>query len=397
MLQRLLAAWAALARSPSPQQSLQRLRQGDVAGAVQAPSPADREATVRDFEFLAGLGEPGLAVVETLIGDGEPAAAASVGVETGCAGVFLLLRAVLDARLPLLVAGTGDPSGLGTLLVALGLRWAGAAGAIDGQVDAGLCLLAGLEGPLALDELRQRWSATPPVDVARFQAALFRILAGQRLVRGTALRLHALPVGSEHMALVAGTESGDLWPLGRIVETAAEGVETLRAWLDVWQQATGRLPDLITCDATLAAVAEAPPLAGLDVVIVPEMGPDAAEPIPEPALVADHRKDQEALSAAWVALEANPLGIPEVDLAVGVTAVALLRVWARWLRQFAASSVPYLLEHFVRRPGRVHVDADRIRVEMAPRPLDVVLDMAGYTADLEQVPWLDRRRVQFRL
>ncbi len=48
------------------------------------------------------------------------------------------------------------------------------------------------------------------------------------------------------------------------------------------------------------------------------------------------------------------LGLPEADLTITLTAIALLRLWARWLRQFGDSSVPYVLKNFVRRAGRIY-------------------------------------------
>jgi hypothetical protein len=41
------------------------------------------------------------------------------------------------------------------------------------------------------------------------------------------------------------------------------------------------------------------------------------------------------------------------------------------------------------------VVADSILVGIDRRPLDIVLDRAGYTDDLERVPWLGRRHVHF--
>jgi hypothetical protein len=84
------------------------------------------------------------------------------------------------------------------------------------------------------------------------------------------------------------------------------------------------------------------------------------------------------------------------DLA-GRVAVAVLRAWSRWLSNFEDSSVPYLLANFVRRPGRLRWTADRLVVELAPRPLDVVVRLAGYDQDLESVPWLGDRRVVYRM
>lgn len=85
------------------------------------------------------------------------------------------------------------------------------------------------------------------------------------------------------------------------------------------------------------------------------------------------------------------------DDLVGRVALAVLRAWSRWLSNFEDSSVPYLLANFVRRPGRLRWTPDRLTVELDPRPLDVVVQLAGYDQDLESVPWLGDRRVIYRM
>jgi hypothetical protein len=371
------------------------------------------------------LGEPSLGLAGSLVdGESQALVAADMGIETGCAGLFLLLRAILDARLPLLVEGAGYPSQgmrypepcplglslgtkpephrravegptrLGAALIALGLRWAGEPGIINGQIDAGLSLWAGLENPPTLETLHEIWSNTGPADHARFQAALLRILAGQRLVRGSLLHLYRVPVGGGNTALVAGDETAGLWPLGRVIETIAEVVGIVTEWLDVWEEATGCRPTIVVGDESLLAALQRDP--GVpDVVVVPETGLSGLSDSSD-ELATTHRAGREALLAALEALDDGRLGVPEADLTTALAAVVLLHVWARWLRQFAASSVPYLLTNFIRRPGRVYTDANSILVEMEPRPLDVVIHMAGYTAELERVPWLGHRRVRFQ-
>ena len=80
-----------------------------------------------------------------------------------------------------------------------------------------------------------------------------------------------------------------------------------------------------------------------------------------------------------------------------LTAVSVLRAWARWLPRLSGSSVPYLLENFIHRSGTLTVDAKRVLVEMDPKPLDVVIEMAGYTSDLERVDWLGGRNLIVRI
>jgi hypothetical protein len=174
-------------------------------------------------------------------------------------------------------------------------------------------------------------------------------------------------------------------------------VQIVTEWQKLWEEATGSRPGLVVCDGSLAGVTGLrPDSAALAVVLVPE-GP-LADPSAAPReLAATHRTGREALLAALAGLEYGRLGVPDADLTLALTAIAVLWVWAHWLRQFAASSIPYLLDNFIRRPGRVYVDAHEITVDMEPRPLDIVIDVAGYSARLERVPWLDHRHVRLQI
>jgi len=107
--------------------------------------------------------------------------------------------------------------------------------------------------------------------------------------------------------------------------------------------------------------------------------------------------DELSLRQAWTALGPGRLADPGAELTAGLAAAALLRLWARWLHGFAGASVPFLLTSFVRRPGWLVHEGNVLVVEMAPLPLDVALEMAGYTAELEPQPWLCDRRIRFRI
>ncbi len=91
-----------------------------------------------------------------------------------------------------------------------------------------------------------------------------------------------------------------------------------------------------------------------------------------------------------------PSDVPQQS-SITALAVHLLRLWSRWLRGFAQSSVPYLLQQFIRRAGQIEVRPDEIAVIMRPAQLDVVLEMSGYLAPTPPVPWLAHRRVSFRI
>jgi hypothetical protein len=104
------------------------------------------------------------------------------------------------------------------------------------------------------------------------------------------------------------------------------------------------------------------------------------------------REGRRRLLESLEALSAGCLGLPGPDLTLSLAALSLLRVWARWLRGFSASSAPFLLGQLIRRRGRIHA-GDGLRSELDPAPQDAVLDMAGYIRDLETP---GERPVRFR-
>lgn len=299
-----------------------------------------------------------------------PASGTSQAVASECAGVYLLLRAMLDLRLPALVAQAGWPpegalSPLSAAVLALGLRLGGSPALVADQIDPGLALLAGLDAPPALEALRAAWAATDAPAHRRMQLALLRTLAARRLLVGAALHLHLIDADAGAPALVAGDASGRGWPLGQILAPADSLAAVTAGWLDDWEHATGARPQLVADAAALA----------------------------EPG---EHEQSRRGVAATMQALAANALGLPEVDLALALAANALVRAWAHWLPRLGGSSTPYLLDQLIRRPGWVAADSSQVTVILTSRAADLVIEQAGYFADLEHVPWLGRRRVRFR-
>jgi hypothetical protein len=144
----------------------------------------------------------------------------------------------------------------------------------------------------------------------------------------------------------------------------------------------------------------------------------AAAPTPAMAVFAglvDAVSDPERLSALTVpwptercralarelqaVLRAQGLDAEDLGSAHGVGALvaeAVLRAWRRWLGGLGRSSTGYLLTQFLRRPGQVEVEPRRVLVTLAPRPLDVVLEQAGYLLPLRGVGLLGGRDLVFR-
>lgn len=103
----------------------------------------------------------------------------------------------------------------------------------------------------------------------------------------------------------------------------------------------------------------------------------------------------------------EPIGIsPESDAVTGSEALDklldqaagwTLRAWARWLPGLSGSSAPYLLRHFIRRPGTITLGNSCLHVWLEPAGLDEILRMAGYLKEAPAVSWLGNRTVRFTI
>jgi len=72
-----------------------------------------------------------------------------------------------------------------------------------------------------------------------------------------------------------------------------------------------------------------------------------------------------------------------------------LRAWSRWLPGIAASSREFLARNCLERAASVDASSTEIAVHLAPAPLDIVIEMAGYFKPIDRVAWLDNRTVSF--
>ncbi len=390
MIKRLLQAWSQLANIAD------QLEQPDKNAFLSTLPPHERYDALESLKFLSRLGKPGVSIIETLSDVSDQEATAGTIIETDCAGVFLLLRVILDLRLPQLVANTEYPATtsqdrLGVLLTSLGMFWSGASCIRAGQIDAGLNLLAGVDSTLTPESLKTIWSNTSVQDHARFQEALLTMLAGQRILQGDTLHLYSVQGRDGKTILIAGDATGRLWPLGRCLQTKKEAPGVLKEWLQCWEEATGINPSIV-CEKKVekllcGSIAE-------NLLIIPKATDIAAT---DDAMSKTYWSGREALLDALGTLQKGKIDLPNVDLTLSLIASTLLRVWARWLRRFSDSGITYLLEGFINRSGQIFIEKDRIIVNMESRALDVIIEMAGYTADLAPIAWLGNRRINFRL
>lgn len=381
MIESLLVVRTLLEQLPTRPEFLQCLKVGDVRGALSF-LPADAsDGVVQACAFVARLGEQGSKVLEKLPAATE-LASPTPGVESECAGVSLLLRSALDFRFGSFLPDSPQPilPPPAMLFLSVALRIAGEAAVISGLVDEGLCLISGLDAQVHLDAIASAWPEE--TDHSQLQRAMLAIAAGRRLFQPDVMHVFSLEsVGS--FEIIAGDASGCIWPQGRVVKTKEEAEAIILGWLDDWEEATSKRPAVFTGDEQLRTV-----LACRQEI---DLLPRTEE------LQALHDAGLENLQMAFNLLGTGNLGAPDLDLSLNIVACMLLRMWSAWLRGFSASSIPFLLESFVRRRGRLYMVGDGLMIELERRPLDVVLEMAGYLEDLENIPWRPGGRVKFQL
>jgi hypothetical protein len=304
-------------------------------------------------------------------------------------------------RLPFL---RGEPgSGLPALLLPVLLRWAGGPGASGDEIDPGLHLLAGA-GPYTLGSLRKIWQpaeTSPALD--DFERDCLGLLADQRLLTSEALTVYLIPFGEGKALILSNTEG--LWPLGRLLRYPDAAPRILDEMLAVWKTAVGDPAQTVFVSSELAEILNHPKDRQPDRPTGCEIMPlePGAEDRPHQEYFAERERILEALES----LSSGALDLPQLDLSIALLAASLVRLWARWMRSFSASSLPYLLDQFIRRGGRVrpwpqsltafNQPAQPLLIELDSRPLDIVLEMAGYLSPLEFISWLDGRKVEFEL
>lgn len=277
--------------APEPAAILEAIRGRRKTEALTALPAEAREA----MQAIISIGPPAADLLEEII----PAASFnSLRVDetilpTECAGLFLLIRAILDARIPQLAAAA-DAGPLSSILLALGIQWAGARSLNNGRTDAGLAM----------------WCGLAPQDYSAFDLLSALETTGcRRLLAEVRKLLH------ERSALDSSLARIEAWPTESTVED---------------------------------------------------------------------------LTAAW------PVDTP-VNEELVLVATYALRLWALWLPGIAGSSETYLLCNLLRRAGRLHIREHSIEVVLRPAPLDIVLEMASYTKELASVPWLEDRKITFRI
>lgn len=373
LIDRFLVAWAV---------STGRHLDGDSIALVQANAPLGMPSP--GSALIDHLGTPAMKLLELLTGHSSTSGARAItGFDTRCVGIFFLLRAIRDLRLPSIFSAafpalpqSETDDALRPVLLGIGLGLSGLQGTSDMLDDPGLRLFANLSNEESLLAILSRWGALNAIDHAHFQFQVFAALAGQHVVADPTLRIDYLRL-DRGAAIVAGIEGSPLWCFAAV----ARGMDVDSALVSQW---------IDTVERTISVR----PRLSFGTFVPQEL---SAEFLSSGDLPSSHPNERGGTATTVDLEELIPAGIDAFDaeLTLATTGLAVLRSWARWLPRFGESTTRYLLQTFVRKSGRVSVSPDVIVVEAEPGPLDVILDLAGYRDDIETIPWLGGRKVRF--
>ena len=179
ILENIVEAWLALRTAENRDSDLLNLRRGQIDFILARVSPSTKISLQAHLESVVSAGEPAIAIVEELLAHyaSTSEAPALEEIHSGCAGLFLLARAVQDLRLFTLLKESRFDS-LEPLLVALAIRISGPAALQEGKFDAGAALWSGI----STEEFPSHLSHLAKLDARLFRANLTELVAAQRIV-----------------------------------------------------------------------------------------------------------------------------------------------------------------------------------------------------------------------
>ncbi len=206
LLTSIVETWMALRRTRRLADSLSQLRRGGLEQILDALGPESGD-TIRHLQTVTRAGEPAIKVVEELARQSGDCLTSELGsvIESGYAGLFLLVRGVQDIRLSAVLSECRFES-MEPLLTGLAIVLGGTPALHNGVLDAGAALWAGIEPEDALSQLAR----LEVLDRDRFETILIDLLADQRVLdpandSSCFAENHLLPCSAETAALLNRT------------------------------------------------------------------------------------------------------------------------------------------------------------------------------------------------
>jgi hypothetical protein len=152
-----------------------------------------------------------------------------------------------------------------------------------------------------------------------------------------------------------------------------------RKWQDAWRDSALRVASGLN-DVPAAAVLEKIPVGGI---------PPSLEALALAEDVAFFHSYGGELLPGFV-------GDRDLRKRLAVAAAVLVRAFARGLPALGGSSIEYLWQNVLSGDARIAVERHAIAVRLKPRPLQIVLRMAGLQVLRFEIPWLGDTRITVR-
>lgn len=319
---------------------------------------------------------------------------------TQCAGVFLLVRAINDLKLPRLIeeshlVDSAHNYSLPVYMSALIARLAGLSRDAEFAQDPAIHWLLGRpdasENQLQFEfrDVWNDWNENSLQAIEGINTTLARNVAGLRLLSGAEWFVYKIqnqngqyqpwmPVEDqagaekEHTSilLMVGNANGNVWPMVQSAGVSnSNGELDSKPFIKHFTNVTGVSSDAIVTQDSL-------------------FNPEQQQVYQQGVI---------KLCDSLNAVKEFSVGGQSADISLSLCAITVLRAWARWLPRMSTASIDYLVSNFIRREGALDISDEVISVELEPAPLDIVTEMAGYFEDIENIHWLGGRTMRFRV
>ena len=108
-------------------------------------------------------------------------------------------------------------------------------------------------------------------------------------------------------------------------------------------------------------------------------------------------EDRSELLESLQLAQVTPEAASDWDATFNHLGNVLLQEFASRIRGFRKATPAFIVNNFLKQPGRIVIDDKQIHVTLRPSPFHVALHLSSIDEPIESVPWLDNRCLQFQL
>lgn len=303
------------------------------------------------------------------------------------AGVFLLIGILSRSGLNNFIRNTCYPKMEGMDIEAV-LRFlvvCRAMGVNDplSLVDPAIALAVGLDGAPDPAQVRA-WAnqMTAEQHYAVWTRLIETLTPGQ--MQGRSLLAEVVSIPTSERVLLLRDRAHDAWAYAEVISTGTDANAALARGLDIIERGTGTAVEQLELGTGLDAAHDARNLQARVKSIAAATEPFVSAARELASLVPD---------------ASSPLltGVSEFELVWTLAARATLRAFVERLMGFRASSPEYIRRNFLEGNGTIQVLDESIHVQLAARPLNLVLSLAGINGQRYVLPWRNETSVTIEL